>query len=43
MQNLATANFVDVILHSRVPVGRLIDWVDQAILYMHLEPLPHGR
>lgn len=43
MQNLATANFVDVILHSRVPVGRLVDWVDQAILYLHLEPLPHPR
>ena len=33
MQNLATANLVDVILHTRVPVGRLVDWVDQAKLY----------
>ncbi len=37
MQSLATANFVDVILHTRVPVGRLVDWVDQAHLCMHLD------
>ncbi|MFN2506714.1 MAG: hypothetical protein ABR540_21290 [Acidimicrobiales bacterium] len=39
MQNLATANLVDVVLHSKVPVARLIDWVDQGILYLHLEPV----
>jgi hypothetical protein len=39
MQSLATANFVDVILHTRVPVGRLVDWVDQAQLYLHLDRL----
>jgi hypothetical protein len=39
MQSLATANFVDVILHTRVPVGRLVDWVDQAHLYLHLDRL----
>lgn len=38
MENLATANLVDVVLHSRVPVSRLVDWVDQAHLYLHLEP-----
>jgi hypothetical protein len=38
MENLATANLVDVTLHSRVPVSRLVDWVDQAHLYLHLEP-----
>jgi hypothetical protein len=37
MQNLTTANLVDVILHTRVPVSRLIDWVDQAHLYLHLD------
>jgi hypothetical protein len=42
MQNLSTANFVDVILHTRVPVGRLVDWVDQAVLYLHLD-LPRQR
>ena len=39
MQNLATMNLVDVILHTRVPVGRLVDWVDQAFLLIHLEPV----
>ena len=44
MQNLATANLVDVILHTRVPVGRLVDWLDQAYLALHLPPRqePHG-
>jgi hypothetical protein len=37
MENLATANLVDIILHTHVPVGRLIDWVDQAHLYQHLD------
>jgi hypothetical protein len=43
MQSLATANFVDVMLHTRVPVGRLVDWVDQAHLYLHLDRIEHGR
>jgi hypothetical protein len=38
MQNLITMNLVDVILHTRAPVGRLIDWVDQAFLLIHLDP-----
>jgi hypothetical protein len=37
MQNLTTMNLVDVILHTRAPVGRLIDWIDQAFLLMHLD------
>jgi hypothetical protein len=37
MQNLTTMNLVDVILHTRAPVGRLIDWVDQAFLLIHLD------
>lgn len=36
MQNLATADLVDVILNTRIPVDRLIDWVDQSLLYLHL-------
>ncbi|HEX6405188.1 MAG TPA: hypothetical protein VF003_18845 [Pseudonocardiaceae bacterium] len=43
MQNLATANLVDVILHTKVPVGRLIDWVDQAYLYIHLDRTERNR
>jgi hypothetical protein len=42
MQNLATANLVDVILHTRVPVGRLVDWIDQAHLYLHLDRAERG-
>jgi hypothetical protein len=42
MQSLATANLVDVILHTRVPVGRLVDWVDQAHLYLHLDRIERG-
>ncbi|HZC72709.1 MAG TPA: hypothetical protein VE442_18570 [Jatrophihabitans sp.] len=40
MQNLTTMNLVDVILHTRAPVGRLIDWIDQAFLLIHLDPEP---
>jgi hypothetical protein len=32
MQNLTTMSLVDVMLHTRVPPGRLVDWVDQAFL-----------
>jgi hypothetical protein len=42
MQSLATANLVDVILHTRVPVSRLVDWVDQAHLYLHLDRMERG-
>lgn len=39
MQNLLTANLPEVILHTRVPVGRLVDWLDQAQLFLRLPPL----
>lgn len=39
MQNLATMNLVDVVLHTRVPPGRLVDWIDQAYLQIRLGPL----
>ncbi|WP_236792903.1 hypothetical protein [Amycolatopsis sp. GM8] len=38
MQNLTSMNLVDVILHTKVPPGRLIDWLDQAFLLTHLDP-----
>ncbi|GAA5169918.1 hypothetical protein [Amycolatopsis dongchuanensis] len=37
MQNLTSMNLVDVILHTKVPPGRVIDWLDQAFLLMHLD------
>jgi hypothetical protein len=43
MQNLTTMNLVDVILHTRVPAGRLVDWTDQAFLLTHLEPAERGE
>jgi hypothetical protein len=36
LENLATANLVDVLLSMRMPVARLVDWIDQAILLVHL-------
>lgn len=36
MQNLATADLVNLMLHTRIPVERLVDWIDQALLYLHL-------
>jgi hypothetical protein len=38
MQSLTTANLIDVILHTSVPVGRMVDWIDQAYLYLQLAP-----
>ena len=47
MQNLATANLVDLMLNTRIPIERLIDWIDQSILYLHLGPtkdrISHNR
>jgi hypothetical protein len=37
MQSLTTTNLVDVILHTRVHPGRLVDWTDQAFLLIHLD------
>jgi hypothetical protein len=36
MHALATANLVDLLLGTRVPVGRLVDWVDQALLCLYV-------
>ena len=43
MQNLTTMNLVDVVLHTRVPPGRLVDWLDQAFLLLHLDALPQPK
>jgi hypothetical protein len=36
--NMATTDVVELFLNTRVPPNRIIDWVDQAILYTHLSP-----
>lgn len=41
MQNLATANIVDVMLRTRVPVDRLVDWIDQAVLDLRVKDGKH--
>jgi len=38
VQNMATADIVDLLVNTRIPVGRLIDWIDQAILLTQLGP-----
>jgi hypothetical protein len=42
LQNLVTGNLVDIILHTRVPVERLVDWIDQAALQLLVDPPPDG-
>ncbi len=36
--NMATADIVDLMISTRFPQNRIIDWVDQAILFTHLGP-----
>jgi hypothetical protein len=36
--NMATVDIVDLMLSTRFPPDRIVDWVDQAILYTHLGP-----
>lgn len=35
--NMASADMVELMLSTRVPPERIVDWVDQAILYTHLK------
>ena len=37
---LATANLVDLLLGTRVPVNTLVDWVDQALLCLSVPRSP---
>jgi hypothetical protein len=36
VQGLARHDLIDLILSSRIPVPRLIDWIDQAVLHQHV-------
>jgi hypothetical protein len=42
IQNLVTFNLVDLILVSRVPIARLVDWLDQSCLYLRIPKTPGG-
>jgi tetratricopeptide (TPR) repeat protein len=35
LQNLVSARVVDLMLKTRYPVERIIDWIDQALLHLH--------
>jgi uncharacterized membrane protein len=41
--NMATTEIVDLMLSTRFPPDRIIDWVDQAILFTHLGPRQEGE
>lgn len=36
VESLAHHDLIDLMLETRIPVPRLVDWVDQAILYLHV-------
>jgi len=38
VQNMATADLVDLLVNTRFPATRIIDWMDQAILLTQLGP-----
>lgn len=42
VEALAHHDLVDLLLRTRIPPSRLIDWVDQAILYIHCSSSPAG-
>jgi hypothetical protein len=37
IEGLAHHDLIDLMLETRIPVPRLVDWIDQAILYLHVE------
>ncbi len=36
IENLVHHDLIDLLLQTRIPVPRLVDWLDQGILYLHL-------
>ncbi len=43
VQALVRHDLVDLMLRTRIPVSRLVDWSDQAILYLHTEGQDSGQ
>jgi hypothetical protein len=41
--NMATADIVELMLNTRIPPDRIVDWVDQAMLCTHLGPGNHKQ
>ncbi len=42
VQNLVHQELTETVLNTRIPVSRLVDWVDQGILYLHLGKDTHA-
>jgi hypothetical protein len=40
MQNLATTDIVDLMLNTRIPLDRIVDWIDQAFLFLRVTDHP---
>jgi len=40
VENLAHYNMIHLLVQTRIPVSRLVDMFDQAILYLHLRDVP---
>ncbi|MDQ4059136.1 MAG: hypothetical protein M3124_08450 [Actinomycetota bacterium] len=40
VEALAHHDFVELMLRTRIPAARLVDWLDQAILYLHTRSRP---
>jgi hypothetical protein len=38
VESLAHHDVVELMLQTRIPASRLVDWVDQAVLYLHVGP-----
>jgi tetratricopeptide (TPR) repeat protein len=38
VQHLATADIIELLLRTRFPPERIVDWIDQALLQIHLKP-----
>jgi hypothetical protein len=43
VEALAHSNLVELMLQTRIPPGRLVDWTDQAQLYIHLQEVSEGE
>ncbi|MDQ5822090.1 MAG: hypothetical protein M3540_11680 [Actinomycetota bacterium] len=43
MQNLATTDIVDLMLNTRIPLDRIVDWIDQAFLYLRVIDEPSRK
>jgi hypothetical protein len=39
VEGLAYHNLIELMLYTRIPGSRLVDWIDQAILYLHVGDL----